>query len=232
MCRSPHFLCRALTTATAWRSTGCCSIRPLALAPGPATQMAQNIIVSWLVGARLIELKTIQTLDELDVNKPCIDVEDEGYNVGVVPGIEGLRIVRRIPQSLGADPRPAPQVRLVRRPSRNGLQHERRLQPQGHVAAQRAVVFRRHGRRLRVPARLHRHCGGALSGRARHRHSVAVVGHDHFVDDARLPRPDEIEKISLYLLEDAGVAHLGQVQSDLAGSRSGPRHRQWLTSVR
>ena len=43
--------------------------------------MAQNIIVSWLVGARFIELKTVQTLDELEVNKPCIDVEDEGYNV-------------------------------------------------------------------------------------------------------------------------------------------------------
>ncbi len=54
---------------------------PFGVAAGPHTQMAQNIIVSWLVGARLIELKTIQTLDELDVNKPCIDVEDEGYNV-------------------------------------------------------------------------------------------------------------------------------------------------------
>ena len=43
--------------------------------------MAQNIVVSWLVGARFIELKTVQTLDELDVNKPCIDLEDEGYNV-------------------------------------------------------------------------------------------------------------------------------------------------------
>jgi NADPH-dependent glutamate synthase beta subunit-like oxidoreductase len=54
---------------------------PFGVAAGPATQMAQNIIVSWLVGARFIELKTIQTLDELDVNKPCIDIEDEGYNV-------------------------------------------------------------------------------------------------------------------------------------------------------
>jgi len=54
---------------------------PFGVAAGPHTQMAQNIIVSWLVGARLIELKTIQTLDELDVHKPCIDVEDEGYNV-------------------------------------------------------------------------------------------------------------------------------------------------------
>jgi len=54
---------------------------PFGVAAGPHTQMAQNIIASWLVGARLIELKTIQTLDELDVNKPCIDVTDEGYNV-------------------------------------------------------------------------------------------------------------------------------------------------------
>ncbi len=54
---------------------------PFGVAAGPHTQMAQNIIASWLVGARLIELKTIQTLDELDVNKPCIDVADEGYNV-------------------------------------------------------------------------------------------------------------------------------------------------------
>ncbi|MEN8114281.1 MAG: hypothetical protein ABFS21_07825, partial [Actinomycetota bacterium] len=41
---------------------------PLGVAAGPHTQMAQNIIVSWLVGARFVELKTIQTLDELDVN--------------------------------------------------------------------------------------------------------------------------------------------------------------------
>ncbi|MGI9610535.1 MAG: putative selenate reductase subunit YgfK, partial [Acidimicrobiia bacterium] len=54
---------------------------PFGVAAGPHTQMAQNIIMSWLVGARFLELKTIQTLDELDVSKPCIDVEDEGYNV-------------------------------------------------------------------------------------------------------------------------------------------------------
>jgi len=54
---------------------------PFGVAAGPATQMAQNIIMSWLVGARFLELKTIQTLDELDVSKPCIDIEDEGYNV-------------------------------------------------------------------------------------------------------------------------------------------------------
>ena len=54
---------------------------PFGVAAGPHSQMAQNIIVSWLVGARFLELKTVQTLDELEINKPCIDCQDEGYNV-------------------------------------------------------------------------------------------------------------------------------------------------------
>ena len=53
---------------------------PIGVAAGPHTQMAQNIIAAWLTGSRYIELKTIQTLDELEVTKPCIDMEDEGYN--------------------------------------------------------------------------------------------------------------------------------------------------------
>ena len=53
---------------------------PLGVAAGPHTQLAGNIIAAWLCGARYIELKTIQTLDELNVSKPCIDMQDEGYN--------------------------------------------------------------------------------------------------------------------------------------------------------
>ncbi len=53
---------------------------PLGVAAGPHTQMAQNIVVAWLTGSRYIELKTVQTLDELEVTKPCIDMTDEGYN--------------------------------------------------------------------------------------------------------------------------------------------------------
>lgn len=54
---------------------------PLGVAAGPHSQMAQNIIAAWLCGARFIELKTVQTLDELEISKPCIDMQDEGYNV-------------------------------------------------------------------------------------------------------------------------------------------------------
>jgi putative selenate reductase len=53
---------------------------PLGVAAGPHSQMAQNIVAAWLMGSRYIELKTIQTLDELEVSKPCIDMQDEGYN--------------------------------------------------------------------------------------------------------------------------------------------------------
>ncbi len=54
---------------------------PFGVAAGPHSQMAQNIIAAWLCGARFIELKTVQTLDELEVSKPCIDMLDAGYNV-------------------------------------------------------------------------------------------------------------------------------------------------------
>ena len=54
---------------------------PIGVAAGPHSQLAQNIVVAWLCGARFIELKTVQTLDRIEVSKPCIDMQDEGYNV-------------------------------------------------------------------------------------------------------------------------------------------------------
>lgn len=54
---------------------------PFGVAAGPHTQMAQNILAAWACGARFIELKTVQTLDRLQVPKPCIDMQDAGYNV-------------------------------------------------------------------------------------------------------------------------------------------------------
>jgi putative selenate reductase len=53
---------------------------PIGVAAGPHTQLAQNIVMAWLTGARFIELKTVQTLDKLEISKPCIDMQDEGYN--------------------------------------------------------------------------------------------------------------------------------------------------------
>ncbi|MBI2418848.1 MAG: putative selenate reductase subunit YgfK [Ignavibacteriales bacterium] len=50
-------------------------------AAGPHTQLANNIITAYLAGGRFFELKTVQILDELVIDKPCIDAQDEGYNV-------------------------------------------------------------------------------------------------------------------------------------------------------
>ncbi len=54
---------------------------PLGPAAGPHTQMAQNIISAYLTGSRFFELKTVQIMDNLEIDKPCIDAQDEGYNV-------------------------------------------------------------------------------------------------------------------------------------------------------
>ncbi|MFC2082027.1 NAD(P)-binding protein, partial [Candidatus Bipolaricaulota bacterium] len=54
---------------------------PFGPAAGPHTQLTQNILAAWLVGSRFIELKTVQVMDRLEIPRPCIDMEDEGYNV-------------------------------------------------------------------------------------------------------------------------------------------------------
>ncbi len=53
---------------------------PVGPAAGPHTQLAQNIVLSWLTGARILELKTVQIKDELQLTRPCIDMATVGYN--------------------------------------------------------------------------------------------------------------------------------------------------------
>jgi len=56
---------------------------PFGPAAGPHTQLAQNLIAAYYAGCRFFELKTVQTLDgeDLPVSKPCILAVDECYNV-------------------------------------------------------------------------------------------------------------------------------------------------------
>jgi putative selenate reductase len=54
---------------------------PFGPAAGPHTQLAQNIVLAWLAGGRVIELKTVQLLDHLEIARPCIDMETVGYNI-------------------------------------------------------------------------------------------------------------------------------------------------------
>jgi putative selenate reductase len=54
---------------------------PLGPAAGPQDQMAQNVVLSWLAGSRILELKTVQVNDRLVIPRPCIDATNVGYNV-------------------------------------------------------------------------------------------------------------------------------------------------------
>ena len=57
---------------------------PFGPAAGPNSQLAQNIIASYMAGARFFEVKTVQKMDGHDlavcVPRPCILADDEGYN--------------------------------------------------------------------------------------------------------------------------------------------------------
>lgn len=50
-------------------------------AAGPQDQLIQNIALSWLGGSRIVELKTVQILDELKISRPCIYAGNVGFNV-------------------------------------------------------------------------------------------------------------------------------------------------------
>jgi putative selenate reductase len=54
---------------------------PVGPAAGPHTQLAQNIVLSWLAGSRIIEIKTVQVNDRLEIPRPCIHIPNVGYNV-------------------------------------------------------------------------------------------------------------------------------------------------------
>lgn len=57
---------------------------PIGPAAGPNTQLAQNLVAAYVSGARVMELKTVQTLDgealRSCIPRPCINAQDEGYN--------------------------------------------------------------------------------------------------------------------------------------------------------
>lgn len=63
------------------RFHGARAATPVGPAAGPHTQLAQNLVLSWLAGARILELKTVQINDSLVIPRPCIDAATIGFNV-------------------------------------------------------------------------------------------------------------------------------------------------------
>lgn len=66
---------------TAVRFHGHMAATALGPAAGPQDQLVQNIVLAWLGGSRIIELKTVQILDELKIPRPCISASNIGFNV-------------------------------------------------------------------------------------------------------------------------------------------------------
>ncbi len=60
---------------------GCRAGTPIGPAAGPHTQMAQNLVLGWLAGARIFEMKTVQINDRLEIPRPCIDAANVCYNI-------------------------------------------------------------------------------------------------------------------------------------------------------
>ncbi len=190
---------------------------PFGVAAGPHTQMAQNIITAWLVGARMIELKTVQTLDELDVNKPCIDVQDEGYNVEWSQELrvhqsfdEYLRawvLVHALHRELGwPGERPGIVFNMSVGYNLDGIRKpnvqwylDTMADASAYLPAYVDIVARRFPavRDIEIPARL----------------SDSVT-----LSTMHGCPPDEIERISLYLLEERGLHTLVKCNPTLLGA--------------
>lgn len=77
--------------------------RPAATAVGPAagpqSQLIQNLVLAWLAGARIFELKTVQIMDQLVLPRPCIDAHNIGYNV---EWSQELRLEQSLAEYIGA----------------------------------------------------------------------------------------------------------------------------------
>lgn len=66
---------------TSVRFHGRTAATALGPAAGPQDQLVQNIVLAWLGGSRIIELKTVQILDELKIPRPCISAPNIAFNV-------------------------------------------------------------------------------------------------------------------------------------------------------
>jgi putative selenate reductase len=193
---------------------------PVGPAAGPHAQLAQNIALAWAAGSRIIELKTVQVLDELQIPRPCIDAATIGYNVEwsqelrladslreYVAGWMLVRILRELdPLGLGAAAAAAePVFELSVGYDLKGLQsvqmHNYLMQVQNVAAIideLRALIPRQHQRLRELDYRSD---------------LVRCVTLSTFHGCP----PDEIEAIARYLIDDIGVDVIVKLNPTLLG---------------
>ncbi|MGC8959924.1 MAG: putative selenate reductase subunit YgfK [Chloroflexia bacterium] len=188
---------------------------PIGPAAGPHTQLAQNIVCAWLCGGRFIELKTVQILDELVIPRPCIDMEDEGYNVewsqelrleqSAWEYIQAWALIHILHRFLGFPGQPDTVFNMSVGYNLEGIQSPRMVRFMERLAdASEEIAFLKDILRRRFP---------------------------QFADVAIPPRvvesvtlstmhgcpPEEIERIARYLLEERGLHTLVKLNPTLLG---------------
>ena len=198
---------------------------PIGPSAGPHTQLSQNIISAWLCGGRFIELKTVQIMDELVIPRPCIDMEDEGYNVEWSQELKLEESAQEYVNAWARDPPAAPPAGLGgRRPSRHDLRHERRLQPGRHQDPAHDALHGPDGR-----------CVRRSSPRSRPSCSREFPQFADIQIPSRLTNsvtlstmhgcpPDEIERIARYLLEERGLHTVVKMNPTLLGKDARAEH--------
>ncbi|MFC2078080.1 putative selenate reductase subunit YgfK [Candidatus Bipolaricaulota bacterium] len=192
---------------------------PIGPAAGPHTQLAQNILSAWICGGRFIELKTVQIMDELGIPRPCIDMEDEGYNVEWSQEL-------RLAQSLGEYVKAWSLVHVLRRL----LGLEGRI-PFGSIFNM-SVGYNLEGI-LSAPMQTFmdslENAVGELAGiretLGRHSAFADLEIPDRITNSVTLSTmhgcpPDEIEKIARYLLEERGLHTTVKLNPTLLGKET------------
>ena len=194
---------------------------PVGPAAGPHAQLAQNIVLSWLAGSRVIELKTVQILDELKIPRPCIDAATIGFNVEwsqelrledslreYVAGWMLLRILRHLdPLAIGAEAclRSEPVLELSVGYDYKGLRDPRM---RAYLERMRDVSPIIEELRAQIPPQLK-----ALRELDYRAELISCVTLSTFHGCP----PDEIEAIGRYLVDEIGVDVIVKLNPTLLG---------------
>ncbi len=193
---------------------------PVGPAAGPHTQMAQNLVLAWLGGARVLELKTVQIRDELTIPRPCIDMRTVGYNAEWSQEL-------RLEESLAEYVKGAMLIEMLRAtgavPQREGFDHVVHDMSVGYdlagIRSERVQAFV-HGMRNAAPLvdRLRREIPAELA-RFRDLAFPAALSDSVTLSTFHGCPPDEIERIMTFLLRDLGLNAIVKLNPMLLGPK-------------
>jgi putative selenate reductase len=193
---------------------------PVGPAAGPHTQLAQNIVLAWLAGSRIIELKTVQVNDQLEIPRPCIHAPNIGFNVEWSQEL-------RVEESLREYAKAAYLIEILRStgafgrfPTDHGLETVFDISVGYDLEGIRSDKVTRFIRGLLSPSSLYDELRGELDWEMEEFRDLDLP--DPISDCVTLSTfhgcpADQIESISRYLLEDLGLHVIVKLNPTLLG---------------